>query len=352
MSTDLSEMTKEDGTVDSDKIEAMLDKIAPTEEETVAKEIAEEEPSEPAPDQPEEKQTVAETDDEPAGDDEETSWASVEEIRELVDTLGYTDEQMKGFSDRDAFDHHVQLMDQRDLKELEPDDTEEETSEEETRKPDASERAKEQPRSKDGSRFVKAEDAEWTPSFKSEGEQDEEGAAIVADLSAVDKRAQDRLAPLRGEIAELRGEIAEFHQREADAAAMQELERFDSMLTDMGHEDLFGNGKPEDRTKEQWDNRGKAYKVASDLLEIARRRGKPVGVSEAIVRRALNQEFADKLIANERRSVSDKARKQSGRKMGGGRPRSEPDQVHSGDPTQDPELKKLYRQMQEENGDL
>ena len=266
----------------------------------------------------EEESTV--DDDESDGDD----WVTSEDIQELVESLGYSEEDLSEFETQEEFERHVRFMDREMSKRIRPGDDQEhalQADEIARKKAEREEQAEQQYR--ENGKF--ARQPEELPQL----DPDEFDERLIEVLEARDAR-----------IAQLEQQILGSHEQ-------QILKTFDTLVDSIGHEDLFGNSenlKAADRAQ-----REKLWEATKTILNGMEASGKQVnGVNRGIIVRALNMEFADTLQKKTRQSLTKKAKRQSSRITGSSRRNSTKN--YDGPVEKHPDLLQAFKDFESENG--
>lgn len=252
----------------------------------------------------------------PAVDD----WVNSEEMQELIESLGYTNEDALNFSKKEDFETHVRLVDKKSIEEQE---LALDLNDESEQRDLFRERADKQHR-KNG-KFAKKDDP--LPTL----DPDEFDEQLIEVMEARDAK------------------IAELEARLNDAGNDKVLKQFDTIVDNMGHEDLFGHS--DNLNESNKGLRDRLFEEYKEIYNILEARGKPVTgkrANETIVKRAFNLEFADEIKKSNRQKLSKKVRKQSKRITGSNAGlRSD---HYDGDVTKDPVLHKLFNEFTAENG--
>lgn len=329
----VAELTKSDGTLDYDAASKVIDaETGAIEQEDLAeREGADAETTTKPAEEPSGKGKEESADTE-IGDD---NWVSREDIRELIDSLGLSEDDAREFSGPEELERHARFVDRQFMQEgkrlaqqLKPGEEQEAalaSQDEAQRRMAAQQRASQQPR--EGGKFAKAEEA---------GDDDPPLNPEYFDEELVSKfnRQAERIKRLEERIAQ-----ADSQQQEA---------AFHSIADSLGYEDLFGKGL--NRNSDQQQNLAKLLEATDVLIAGMASKGKAASLSPALVRRALNQEFADLLSTKNRRSYSERMLKQSGRKLGSGGQRVATGEQRpwNGPPEKDPALHQAYREMEKD----
>lgn len=242
-------------------------------------------------------------------------WVNSEEMQELIESLGYTEEDASQFSNEKDFQSHVRLLDKefKSRKKVEEQDIALEVNEALQRRDLFGDKVD--------------EEVNKLPSL----DPDEFDEQLIEVLNARDEK-----------IAQLERKLNETSQENV-------VKQFDRIVDELGHEEIFGNS--DDLTKGQQKQREKLFEEYKEIYNILEARGKEVSgkrANKGIVLRALNIEFADELKKSNRQKLSNKITKQSKRITGSNAGlRSD---HYDGDVTKDPYLHKLFSQFEAENG--
>lgn len=252
-------------------------------------------------------------------------WVNSEEMQELIGSLGYSNEDASNFSKQEDFETHVRLLDKefKGKSSIEEQELALDLNDEAERKDLFREKADNQHR--ENGKFAKRDDP--LPTL----DPDEFDEQLIEVMEARDAK------------------IAELEARLNDAGSDKVLKQFDSIVDDMGHEDLFGHS--DDLSDAERDQREKLFDEYKEIYNILEARGKPVSgkrVNKGIVLRALNLEFADELKKSNRQKLGKKVKKQAKRITGSNAGlRSD---HFDGDATKDPVLHRLFNEFTAENG--
>jgi hypothetical protein len=262
-----------------------------------------------------------------------------EDMRELVNSLGLTDDQIREFSGPEEIERHANLLDKQLMRLGEtkrPGESQEaalEAQEPAQKQLEKVERAVKQERDEQG-RFVSAE--KYIPLVTA----DDFDEGLAGEFQRIAEHFNERVAKLESLL-----------QQNEERSRRSEVQQHDTLIDTLGHEDLFGTvEKP--RSTEQQENRVKLLRALKILRNGMESVGQSVSVTPTLLKRALNQEFADQLSTKQRQSLTKKIQDQSKRKLGGGRGRSSlSEQMDwSGDRTKDPVLLEAFRAMERESG--
>jgi hypothetical protein len=146
---------------------------------------------------------------------------------------------------------------------------------------------------------------------------------------------------------------AQQQQGQADAAG--ELEQFNTAITKLSNEDLFG-GKPFEQLERDSSHAKNRESVYDQMVVIAngyRSSGKQLPDFDGLVKQAYNSIFADEIGNHSRNSRNDRLRANSRRRLGGGS--STATEAQTGDDINDAVgsavLKDFYDTAMAENGD-
>jgi hypothetical protein len=272
-------------------------------------------------------------------DEAEEDWAASlsEDMQELVDSLGLSEEEVHEFSGPEELQRHAHLLDRQIVRmgdKLRPGDEQDAAmlaQEEAEKKLASQERVGKQARGEDG-KFV----AEYSLDLKEE-DYDE---GIVKEFRKLAGHFEGRIKSLEGLLRQSESRLRETEQQQ-----------YDTLIDTLGHEDLFGNSEKV-RTAEQKKNRSRLLQTVDVLRAGFSAMGREVAVTPSLVKRALNQEFAEKLTAKQRRDFTRKVQEQSKRRLAGaGQRASLNDKAPwKGDPVRDPILLEAYESIMREAG--
>ncbi len=268
---------------DAEKLAAASDKVTGTIEET----NAEEETGEIAKE---------ETDD--SGD-----WLD-DELKAEVAAYGIDEEELADFSSREELDKALRLFDRSAL--------------EKGRKA----------LSEKGSEQEEKTDVDEKPETKA-------GYEVNLDKEAYDE-------DLIGEFTRMRDyyedRVASLESRFAEVDAVAEEQRFDGIVDNLGHADLFGkSGKETKKETERREDLMVAVKAQQIGLEAL---GRPVDLNESLVNRVAKMVFAEELGKKERKNLTRKIAKQSDGRQGGSATKP-----HDTKGTLKDEMKQLYNEL-------
>jgi hypothetical protein len=305
-----AELVNEDGVLDEKAAGKAIDKIIEkTNKESLVS--LDDEPKAESVEKIPDKDLDSDDNEEPVVD----GWVNSEEMQELIDSLGYTQEDASQFSNETDFQTHVRLLDKefKSRKKVEEQDIALEVNEALQRRDLFGDKVD--------------EEVNKLPSL----DPDEFDEQLIEVLNARDEK-----------IAQLERKLNESSQENV-------VKQFDRIVDELGHEEIFGNS--DDLTKGQQKQREKLFEEYKEIYNILEARGKEVSgkrANKGIVLRALNIEFADELKKSNRQKLSNKITKQSKRITGSNAGlRSD---HYDGDVTKDPYLHKLFAQFEAENG--
>jgi hypothetical protein len=184
------------------------------------------------------------------------------------------------------------------------------------------------------------EHGRFTSEYKTDITEDEYDEAIVKEFRKIAGHFEGRLKSLEGMLQQ-----SEQRAREA------EQQQYDTLIDSLGHEDLFGSSERA-RTSEQRNNRTKLLQTLDVLRAGYAAMGRDVAVTPTLVKRALNQEFSEKLTEKQRRDFTRKVQEQSKRKLVGAGQRASTNENArwKGDPIKDPVLLEAYESIMREAG--
>jgi len=276
------------------------------------------------------------------GDDGGEDWMATDDVKALLASMNLSEEQAREFTGPDELDRHAKLMDlmlvedgkaalaaKKNLKPGEEEAAAREAQRAAQERLDAEKRAAEQESQREGTGFKSKLDRE-----------DPEGVHedLIDEIERVANFYEQRIGQLE---ARLDTQLREFTEREARTS-------FDAIVNSLGQEALLGSS--ESPKREARDKLREAVDLLSAGLQA---KGRPAELTPALVKRALNLEFADEIHKQHRDSFASTVRKQSQRKLGGGGRRAVAsiDQPWTGDPAKDPVLHAAYAAMEKENGD-
>lgn len=305
-----AELVNEDGVLDEKAAGEAIDKVI----EKTNKEVLvnlDDKPKAESVEKIPDKDLDSDDNEEPVVD----GWVNSEEMQELIESLGYTEEDASQFSNEKDFQSHVRLLDKefKSRKKVEEQDIALEVNEALQRRDLFGDKVD--------------EEVSKLPSL----DPDEFDEQLIEVLNARDEK-----------IAQLERKLNETSQENV-------VKQFDRIVDEIGHEEIFGNS--DDLTKGQQKQREKLFEEYKEIYNILEARGKEVSgkrANKGIVLRALNIEFADELKKSNRQKLSNKITKQSKRITGSNAGlRSD---HYDGDVTKDPYLHKLFSQFEAENG--
>jgi len=271
----------------------------------------------------------AEADDTAAGDkaggDE---WAATDEAKELLSSLEISEDEAREFSGLEELQRHAKLLDKRFYEEGKQ-AAEASLKQGEEEKP-AKQEAKETGQDK----------SDEEAGFKSKLDPDEFDENVIGEFERVGTHVEERIARYEKRLEEMESRYKELIGREARKS-------FDMICDSLDQDKLLGSADSPNR-----EARDKLHDAVETFTAGLKARGKPADVTPALVKRALNVEFAEEIEKQRRDSFAKTVRKQSSRKLGGGgtRPADRSDQVWKGDPTRDPVLLAAHAEMEKESG--
>ncbi len=340
-------LIKEDGTLDEKAAEKILDQHGkdnppdPADDDDGAgKGKEEDKPGEkpgdekPGDDEPEDEETVPDEND--TGDDEEDDeWRTTEDAIEILESLDLTEEDIEGFSDLEELQRHADLVDKQAFaagkaaKDKPGDEREAALKAERAAREKAA-------RERDANGRLKSEEKAYKPGL----DPDIQDQDLIEEFTKLGSHYEDRIQRFEAELKEFRDEQVTFRQEQADAA-------FGAMVDTLGEGKLLGTSKAP---------KPKALARLQDAVEILQAglasKGRSDVMTPALIKRALQLEFADELKKQERRSLNEKIRKQSKKKLGGGGrgSKSGKQAEWKGEPEDDPVLHAAFKELQAEGG--
>lgn len=322
------QLVNEDGVLDEKAAGTLIDNVMNS---TADESIPAEEPvGEPPSEEPQDKATV----DDKGSDGE--GWVSTDDIKELVESLGYSPEDMAEFETQEEFERHVRFMDRELVNRSERtrpgDEQERALAADEIYRQKDGQRKQAEGQHRENGRFAKA--PEGLPQLDP-GEWDDE---LVNALEARDAK-----------IAELEAMVNEIRSSSENDIVSD----FDSIVDDVakerGLEDLLGNSDDLRRSDiKEREQLFEAFKVIYNGMEVSGKQVKGKKALRGMIVRALNYEFAETLQQQQRRELTSKAKRQSSRKTGSSRRTA--DRKYDGPAHKDPALLEAFKQMESENG--
>ena len=256
------------------------------------------------------------------GESDSDDWTTADDISELADSLGYSEDDLSDFSGPEEFERHVRLLD-RELKRNRPGDAQELALE-----------ADEIGRKKD-ERLLKVEEQ-----YRENGKFAKKPIELPKlDPDEFDERLVEALEARDAKIAELEEMLNGNTQNSI-------LQGFDNIVDDMNLPDLFGTSEKPNRAE-----RSRLFDEYKEMFNYLEAQGKPVSgkkANRAIVLRAYNLEFADEIKKQSRRELTTKAKRQASRITGSARRSGE--KKYDGPVEKDPSLLQAFKEMEAENG--
>jgi hypothetical protein len=312
------QLVNEDGVLDEKAagavIDAVADELKSVKEETLSSAV----------DTPvEEAEPV--TDPEPESSED---WTSTEDMQELIESLGYSEDDVSEFADQDQFETHVRLLDRELVKHRNRpgDDQERALEADEIARKKMSRTKQAESRYRENGKFAK------------EPEDD----VVLDGQEEFDDRLVAALQEQRSQIAELKAQIEGSGQQAI-------LNDFDTIVDSIGMEDLFGNS--EDMTPTDKKQRARLFEEYKEMFNHLEAQGRPVDgrkTNRAIILRAAHLEFAEEIKQKHRRDLTSKVKRQS-RKITGSKSRKSQDH-YDGPREKDPYLIEMFNKMAQENG--
>jgi len=315
------QLVDDDGKIDEKAATEAIDAVINEDEAAKQEEGLGEKETTKADDKAPAKEEEATAEDESDSDD----WVTNDDIAELVESLGYTDDDMSEFAGPEEFQTHVRLMDREIAKRT-------------TRPGD------EQNLALDADELSRQKDAR-SRQVKDQYRKDGKFAEAPKELPKLDpdefdERLVEAFEAQQAEIAALREQINGSKEH-------QMLENFDHLVDKLGHEDLFGNS--EDLKASDRIAREKLWEATKTILNGMEAGGQEInGVNRGIIVRALNMEFAETLQKKNRSDLTSKAKRQSARRTGSSNRQAT--KKYDGPIELSPDLHEAYKQMEAENG--
>lgn len=344
--TNVSELINDDGDLDQAAAEALIDQYNAAESKDDADDSdapGDDEPTPAADDdsakpKPDEAKGKGE---EVSSDDESADWMKSSDVRDIIESLSMSPEDLMDFEDAEDFQrfierHDKQLRRDGQRKPAEQQQKPDESSEKPAEKPAEKEQQQEERARDDKGRFLPADRQPFNVTLNPEIHDEE----IVQNVKGLQDHFHKRLAVLEAELESARA-------RQVVEARTAMLDKFDMLVDGLDHGDLFG--KSGELTQEQHAARAKLWEEMVLLTQGHAVNGKPLALNRGTVMRALNLGFAEQLRTKDRKSFVDRLRKQSGKRLGspGQRANKRP---YNGPPENDPELHAMYHRFEEENG--
>ncbi len=298
----------------------------------------------------------AASDDKPAGGDDETAtddvqaggsedWVTSDDNRELRESLGLSEEEVREFSGPEELERHATLLDRRFRdagKQTEEQETALKAKELAQDKLDAQERANKRERDADG-KFTSEDDG-----YKSGLDPDDFDENVIAEFGRLNEHHEQRYLQQEQRYKQQEERLEQIESRYRDTEDRQINARFDAAVDALDNEELFGTS-----AAPNVENRVRVRK-AYDIIALGTEgQGQSVEITPVSMKRAQNLEFADELNTQHRTSLSQKLKSQSQRKLGGGGgQRTAPDknQEWTGEPEDDPVLVDAYNKANREGG--
>ena len=336
MATDVTDLTTDEGKFDSDAagqlIDETIEKNTPPEAETEAT-------AEPQAGEERATSEDAVSEDDASAEDrteEPEENALTEDMQELIASLGLSEEEAQAFSGADELQRHALLLDKR-LMQMKPGEVQEAVLESQKleESTEQEEPAAEQPRGKDG-KFVSPDANELYDVGLDPDLYDED---VVTEFQKMSHHFE-------GRILKLEKMLLDSEDRYNEMLQTSERQQQDVVLDGIGHDDLFGDSS-KSISKAQRENREKVLQTVRVLQAGMEALGTEVARTPALIRRAINLEFADKLSEKQRRELSGRIRKQGSRVLGGGRSSS---QQRSDLTSPEAELIEAWKEMEREAG--
>lgn len=342
MATDIAnkDITEEDGTLDAGAAEKALDEKALDDFEAAN---PPEETGDETKTETKDETSVAGDDKSAGGDDEavvdtkvesEEDWVTNSDYRELLESMSISEDDARKLSGPEELERLATHVDKRFLKEgqkVAEQETALDAQDAAQKKADAQERAAQRERDKGGK--FKSED---TDGYKPDLDENEFDEKVIGEFGRLNEHHQRRYEQQEERIAKLEANHREAADRQTDSM-------FDTIVDSLDNKELFGTSEaPNAKARGQ-------LRTALDTLSAGMKAlGTPVDMTPALVKRALNLEFADELNKQHRAAFTRKVQNQSQRKLGGGgqRTKSAGDEAWTGEPEDDPVLKEAYDRLE------
>jgi hypothetical protein len=315
------QLINDDGVLDEKAAGEAIDKIM-NEANAELQEVAEDEADAKAV-----TEILAKKDDSNLDDKSEVEgWTEAEDMQELMESLDYSQEDVAEFSGPEEFERHVRLMDREIKRRIQPGDEQENALE-----------------ADDIFRTKNAKKQKATEQYREDGKfAIPEAKLPELDPDEFDERLIEALDARDAKIDELEARLNNSQQGNI-------LSDFDSLVDDLGHEELFGDS--EDLKPAEREERTRLFEEYKEIYNIMEARGKPVkgkAANRGIVLRALNLEFADEIKKKTRRDITTKVKKQQRRITGSNRRVS--NKHYDGPIEKHPDLHQAFTDFEAENG--
>lgn len=261
-----------------------------------------------------------------------------EDLGELVESLGLSEDDLSEFDGPEEVERHAKILDKQLMKlGNRPGDEQVkalESKDEQEKKEELSERVAERPRGQDG-RFIGKDAIPYEPELSSD-EYDEQ---LVSEFKKMGEHFEGRILRLESML------------RDSEERLRQsERQQYDTLVDSLGHPDLFGD-PDQPRTKAHRDNKSKLLDTADVIAAGMKALGRNVSVTPALLKRALNQEFADHLSKKQRQDYAKRVKDQSKKRLsGGGSSAINKSDRWNGSPEKDPVLREFWDRVVKDNG--
>ncbi len=294
---------------------------------------------------------AAEAAEEAADGEDDGDWFATDDVRDLAASLGLSEEDVQGMSGPDELSRYATFLDRQliqDGKQFFEQAESAQTEESGDTTPTPSERAKAQPRDK--GRFTRQQEPVSEGDYAPELNADEfDDAALVNEFKRLNSHQQSRLQALEEQLTDrFEQRLAQLEERDLLAQHAQELATFDAMVDSLDQGDLFGKTGEFTQDSEAFKARQKLFDIQQTLRAGMRSRNLDAALNPSLLRRALHQGFAQDLIKQERKALSDRVRRQSKKRLGGPSRKPTKDTVWTGEPEDDPVLHEHFNRLAKE----
>lgn len=244
-----------------------------------------------------------EAEDEDAGQEEE-SWID-DDARGLASAFGLTDEQLSAMSGRDELERALTLIDSYAMNNAAKDSDGEQQTETVERHPEFPDRRP------DGTLLPKdqrqGEQKRQDGEFKIELDPEVHGQDLVDQISAMHAHYETKLS-------ELANGFAQVQQVERQRAYEAFIGHFDATIDAMGLPDFFGETGKE--SPEQMERRKTLLQDYQHRQSVHAQSGRQVALNKSFLNWVARGAFPDHFFKKDRKALTQKVMKQSGRRLG------------------------------------
>ena len=284
--------------------------------------------------EPEDEETIPDETD-TGGDDDDDEWRTTEDAAEILESLGLTEDDIEDFSELEEWQRHADLVDKQGLIAGKAAKDKPGDEREAALKAERADREK-AARERDANGRLKSEEKAYKPGL----DPDIQDHDVIEEFTKLGSHTEERFQRFEAELKEFRAEQVSFRKEQAEAA-------FGAMVDTLKETKLLGTSKvPKQRAMDRLQD---AVEVLQAGLAA---KGRSAALTPALVKRALQLEFADELKKQDRRSLHETIRKQSKKKLGGGGrgSRSGRQAEWKGAPEDDPVLHAAFKEIVKEGG--